>query len=80
MCVRAIFLLLMPMQKCFSNYAQIPVLEISMGDFGAYNDKLVVASQNGKCEKWKREVYAPTPTMFSESKARAQSDFASFSV
>jgi hypothetical protein len=48
---------------------QIPVLEISMGDFGAYNDTLVTAIQNGKCEKWKREVYAPTPTMFSEFKA-----------
>jgi hypothetical protein len=40
-----------------------------MGDFGAYNDTLVTAIQNGKCEKWKREVYAPTPTMFSESEA-----------
>jgi hypothetical protein len=42
------------------------VLEISMGDYGAYNDKLVEAIQNGKCEKWKREVYAPTPTIFSK--------------
>ncbi|CAB3376238.1 Hypothetical predicted protein [Cloeon dipterum] len=40
------------------------ILEISMGDFGAYNDKLVEAIQNGKCEKWKKEIYAPTPTIF----------------
>jgi len=38
-----------------------------MGDFGAYNDKLVEAIQNGKCEKWKRESYAPTPSILSES-------------
>jgi hypothetical protein len=55
------------MQFFLTGY-EIPVLEISMGDFGAYNDTLVKAIQNGKCEKWKREVFAPTPTMFSEFK------------
>lgn len=52
-----------------------------MGDFGAYNDTLVTAIQNGKCEKWKREVYAPTPTMFSESEALSRfSELASIGV
>jgi hypothetical protein len=59
----------------------LPVLEISMGDFGAYNDTLVTAIQNGKCEKWKREVYAPTPTMFSEFETLSRfSEFASIGV
>ncbi|KAF4518790.1 hypothetical protein B566_EDAN005411 [Ephemera danica] len=40
------------------------VLEVSMGDYGAYNDKLVDACENGKCNDWVRHSTAPTPGGF----------------